>query len=74
MRIGAERRVGLKNSRDCDDRILQRRNAVNRAAAAAPTSRFPRQINANQDPPPPMESEHRILDRAPHIGPQESDC
>jgi hypothetical protein len=35
MRIGADRRVGLKNSRDCDDRILERGNGGNRAAGAA---------------------------------------
>ena len=44
MRIGAGRRVGLKNSRDCDDRILERRNGDNRAAGAARTYRFLLQI------------------------------
>ena len=39
-RIGADRRVGLKNSRDCDDRILARRNGDNRAADAARTFRL----------------------------------
>ena len=40
MRIGADRRVGLKNSRDCDDRILERRNGDSRAAGAARTVGF----------------------------------
>jgi hypothetical protein len=40
MRIGADRRAGLKNSRDCDDRILERRNGDNGAAGAARTCRF----------------------------------
>jgi hypothetical protein len=40
MRIGAERRAALKNSPDCDDRILERRNGDNRAAGAARTFRF----------------------------------
>jgi hypothetical protein len=44
MRIGADRRAGLKNSRDCDDRILERRNGDNRAAGAAQTFRFLLQI------------------------------
>jgi hypothetical protein len=35
MRIGADHRAGLKNSPDCDDRILERRNGDNRAAGAA---------------------------------------
>jgi len=39
-RIGAGRRVGLKNSRDCDDQILKRRNGDNSAAGAARTYRF----------------------------------
>jgi len=38
-RIGAGRRVGLKNSLDCDDRILERRNGDNSAAGAARTYR-----------------------------------
>ena len=37
MRIGADRRVGLKNSRDCDDRILECGNGGNRAAGVART-------------------------------------
>lgn len=39
MPIGADRRVALKNSPDCDDRILKRRNGDNSAAGAAPTFR-----------------------------------
>jgi hypothetical protein len=34
------RRVGLKISRDCDDRILERRNGDNSAAGATRTFRF----------------------------------
>ena len=40
MRIGVGRRVGLKNSQDCDDRILARRNGDDRAAVAARTFRI----------------------------------
>jgi hypothetical protein len=39
-RIGAGHRVGLKNSRDFADRILQRRNGDNRGTGAAQTGRF----------------------------------
>jgi hypothetical protein len=35
MRIGADRRDGLKNSRDCGDRILALRNGDNSVAGAA---------------------------------------
>jgi hypothetical protein len=41
MQIGGARRVGLKNSRDCDDRILEHKNGVNSAAGAAQTYRIP---------------------------------
>jgi hypothetical protein len=40
MRIGADLRVGLRNSQDCDDRIRERRNGDNRAAGAARTFRI----------------------------------
>jgi len=40
MRIGADRRVGPKNSRDGDDRILERWNGDNSAAGATRTFSF----------------------------------
>jgi hypothetical protein len=39
-RIDADRRVGLKNSRDCDARILERKNGGNSAAGGARTYKF----------------------------------
>ena len=40
MRIGAQRRVGPKNSRDCDDRIVAGRSGDNRAVGEAQTLRL----------------------------------
>jgi hypothetical protein len=48
IRIGVGRRVGQKNSRDCDDRILERWNDDNRAAAAAQTFRFLWQVEVDR--------------------------
>jgi hypothetical protein len=55
--IGAGRRAGLKNSSDCDDRILKRRNGGNTAAGAARTDRSPA-----RGPPPRTQS--KIVIRA----------